>query len=459
MNNHPIVDVKGWIDARPISGYQWLVLALCFIIIMFDGYDAAVMGFIAPALIEDWGISRAQMGPILGAAMFGVALGALIAGPWSDRLGRKRVLLVSVAGFALFSLLCAFARTPFEMAVLRFLAGLGLGAVMPNCVTLVSEYMPARRRGLTIALMYSGFNIGSGAGGFIAAGLLPDWGWKSVLLFGGLVPLLLLPVLMVMLPESAMYMVVRRVSREKIAAVLRRAGGHFAPETTFVLNTPVIRKQAPVLQLFSKGYARGTLVLWLTYFMGLFVIYLLNGWLPTIMRTSGFSLERAAMISGLFQLGGPLGGLLVGYLMDRFAAKYIIGLFYLVGAACLLSQGLGDFGPTALAVLVFFSGFCINGAQNGLQGFSPAFYPTEMRATGVSWMHGIGRSGAILSSSLGGVLLVAFPGAASIFIILAIPALLAAIAITRHQKAHPPEQVKGIDLDDLPALSRTMNNR
>ena len=169
MSDHPIVDVKGWIDARPISGYQWLVLGLCFIIIMFDGYDAAVMGFVAPALIEQWGISRAEMGPILGAAMFGVAIGALIAGPWSDRAGRKRVLLISVFGFALFSLLCAFARTPLEMAVLRFLAGLGLGAVMPNCVTLVSEYMPERRRGLTIALMYSGFNIGSGAGGFIAA--------------------------------------------------------------------------------------------------------------------------------------------------------------------------------------------------------------------------------------------------------------------------------------------------
>ena len=295
--------------------------------------------------------------------------------------------------------------------------------------------------------------------GYICLSASVVWGALGLVTVKWLVPLLMLPVLMMVLPESAMYMVVRRVSREKIAAVLRRAGGHFAPNTTFVLNTPVIRKRAAVLQLFSKGYAGGTLVLWITYFMGLFVIYLLNGWLPTIMRTSGFSLERAAMIAGLFQLGGPLGGLLVGYLMDRFAAKYVIGLFYLLGMACLLAQGFGAFGPAVLAVLVFFSGFCINGAQNGLQGFSPAFYPTEMRATGVSWMHGIGRTGAILSSSIGGVLLVTFPGTTSIFIILPIPALLAAITITRHQKATPPEQVKGIDINDLPALSRTMNNR
>ncbi|CAI0803012.1 4-hydroxybenzoate transporter PcaK [Serratia quinivorans] len=459
MSNRNIVDVKAWIDSRPISRYQWLVLILCFVIIMFDGYDAAVMGFIAPALIEDWGISRAEMGPILGAAMFGVALGALIAGPYSDRFGRKKVLLLSILCFALFSLLSTFARTPLEMALLRFLTGLGLGAVMPNCVTLVSEYMPERRRGLMITLMYSGFNIGSGAGGFIAAAMLPHYGWKAVLFLGGIMPLLMLPLLIWILPESTLYMVVRNHHKEKIAQILRRAGGVFSAGTTFILKTPVIPKKARVLQLFSNGYARGTLVLWLTYFMGLFVIYLLNGWLPTIVRGAGFSLERAAIIAGLFQLGGTLGGLLVGYLMDRFVAKRVIGLFYLMGMFCLLSQGIWGFGPTLLAVLVFVSGMCINGAQTGLQAFSPVFYPTEMRATGVSWMHGIGRSGAIISSSMGGVLLGIFPGATSIFIILAIPALLAAITIINHQKAHPAEMVKGIDITDLPALSRTMNNR
>ncbi|SQC19703.1 4-hydroxybenzoate transporter [Klebsiella pneumoniae] len=170
MNHTNVVDVKAWIDARPVSRFQWNVLLLCFIIIMLDGYDAAVMGFVAPALIEDWGISRAEMGPILGAAMFGVAIGALVAGPLSDRYGRKRILLWSVALFALFSLAGAVAQSPSQLALMRFLTGLGLGAVMPNCVTLVAEYMPERRKGVMITLMYSGFNVGSGLGGFIAAG-------------------------------------------------------------------------------------------------------------------------------------------------------------------------------------------------------------------------------------------------------------------------------------------------
>ncbi len=457
MSQNSIVDVKSWIDSRSISGYQWLILSLCFIIIMFDGYDAAVMGFIAPALMEDWGMGRGQMGPILGAAMFGVAIGALVAGPYADRFGRKRVLLISILCFAAFSMLSTFARTPMEMAGLRFLTGLGLGAVMPNTVTLVSEYMPERRRSLLITVMYSGFNIGSGLGGFIAAGLLPHFGWKAVLFVGGIVPLLMLPVLLWILPESAMFMVVRNVAQDKIAKILRRAGGVFSSETKFVLKAPVIHKTAKVFQLFTKGYAKGTLVLWLTYFMGLFVIYLLNGWLPTIMRNSGFSLERAAIVAGLFQLGGTFGGLMVGSLMDKFKAKRVIALFYMIGMGCLLSQGLGNFGPTVLAVLVFFSGVCINGAQTGLQAFSPAFYPTEMRATGVCWMHGIGRTGAIISSSMGGILLGVFSGQNVIFLILAIPALLAGLSILMHRAAHPAEMIKGIDLKDIPELSRSMN--
>ncbi|WP_067703930.1 MULTISPECIES: aromatic acid/H+ symport family MFS transporter [unclassified Erwinia] len=459
MSNRDMVNVKEWIDSRSISGRQWLILALCFFIITFDGYDAAVMGFIAPALIEDWGIARSEMGPILGAAMLGVALGALFVGPWSDRFGRKRVLLISVAGFACFSLASAFARSPLEMALLRFITGLGLGAVMPNCVTLVAEYMPERRRGLMISLMYSGFNIGSGLGGFIAAGMIPRFGWQSVLLFGGGIPLLMLPLLIWVLPESALYMVVRKVSQHKIAAVLNRLGGQFNSGVTFVLNTPVVPKKSQVLQLFSPGYTVGTLSLWLTYFMGLFVIYLLNGWLPTIMRSGGVTIERAAIVAGLFQLGGTLGGLLVGGLMDRLKAKYVIASFYLLGCFCLLAQGVWGFGPTMLAVLVFISGACINGAQTGLQAFSPAFYPTEMRATGVCWMHGIGRTGAILSSSLGGVLLGVFPGQTSIFIVLSLPALLAALAITQHRDAHGVRTLKGAEPEAIPGLTRTINNR
>lgn len=459
MNTNNLVDIKAWIDARPISRFQWRVLLLCLIIIMFDGYDAAAMGFIAPALIEHWGISRAAMGPILGAAMFGVAIGALIAGPLSDRFGRKHIILLSFLMFSAFSLACAFASTPWQMALLRFLTGLGLGAVMPNCVTLLSEYMPERRKGVMITLMFSGFNIGSGLGGFIAAGLLSVWSWQAVLVFGGAVPLLMLPFFIWLLPESALNLLVRKAPRHQIAALLNRMGGSFPADSRFVLHSPRVNGHSPISQLFRHGFARGTIILWLTYFMGLFVIYLLNGWLPTIMRSGGISLEQAAILAGLFQLGGPLGGIIVGALMDKLRAKYVIGVVYLLGCLCLVAQGMFGFSGVALGAFIFVIGMCINGAQNGLQVYSPAYYPTEIRATGVSWMHGIGRTGAILSSSIGGLLMGAFPEQSSIFFILALPALLAALSIVLHRTIPLTLKIKGAELADIPALSQTLNNR
>lgn len=459
MTPNNLVNVKAWIDARPVSAFQWRVLALCLIIIMFDGYDAAVMGFIAPALIEHWGISRSAMGPILGAAMFGVALGALIAGPLSDRYGRKRVILLSVLIFSAFSLACAFAASPMQMALLRFIAGLGLGAVMPNCVTLLSEYMPERRKGIMITLMFSGFNIGSGLGGFIAAGLLSHYNWPAVLIFGGALPLLMLPVTGWLLPESALNLVVRKAPRTQIAALLNRMGGNFTADHAFILHSPGVKRKSTIAELFRHGFARGTIILWLTYFMGLFVIYLLNGWLPTIMRSGGISLEQAAVIAGLFQLGGPVGGIIVGALMDKLRAKWVIGIVYFLGCACLCIQGLAGLSGIALGVVIFITGMCINGAQNGLQVYSPAYYPTEIRATGVSWMHGIGRTGAILSSSLGGLLMGAFPGQSAIFFVLALPALFAAVSIVLHRNVQLEMKVKGAGLSEIPVLSQTLNNR
>ncbi|RPE01327.1 MFS transporter [Candidatus Pantoea deserta] len=459
MTANNLINVKAWIDARPVSSFQWRVLVLCLIIIMFDGYDAAVMGFIAPALIDHWGISRSAMGPILGAAMFGVALGALIAGPLSDRYGRKRVILLSVLIFSAFSLTCAWAGSPTQMALMRFIAGLGLGAVMPNCVTLLSEYMPERRKGVMITLMFSGFNIGSGLGGFIAAGLLSHYHWPAVLIFGGALPLLMLPLIGWLLPESALNLVVRKAPRAQIAALLNRMGGNFTSEHAFILNSPGVKRKSTIAELFRHGFARGTIILWLTYFMGLFVIYLLNGWLPTIMRSGGISLEQAAIIAGLFQLGGPVGGIIVGALMDKLRAKWVIGVVYFIGCACLVTQGLAGLSGVALGVIIFITGMCINGAQNGLQVYSPAYYPTEIRATGVSWMHGIGRTGAILSSSLGGVLMGAFPGQSAIFFVLALPALFAAVSIVLHRNVQLDMKIKGAGLSEIPALSQSLNNR
>ncbi len=431
----PAIDVKDWIDNRPISPYQWLILALCFLIVLFDGFDVAVMGFIAPSLMQDWGLSRAAFGPVMSAGMVGLAIGALTAGPYADRLGRKKVLLIAVSGFALLSLACAFARTPYEMAALRLLTGIALGAAMPNCTTLLAEYLPDRSRSLLITIMFTGFNMGSGLGGFLAAWLIPQHGWQAVLLVGGLLPLALVPLLLWFLPESARFLAARQAPAQQIAAALAKLGGRFASDARFTVNEPARQHKAPARQLFSERYRFGTLALWLTYFMGLLVIYLTMGWLPTLLRDGGLSIERAATITGLFQIGGTVGAIVVGWIMDRRNPNRVIAIAYALGGLCIVSLGALSLESSLLVLGVTAAGFCMSGAQTGLNAFAPSYYPTDFRATGVSWMLGIGRFGAIFGSLIGGAVLSLGLGLPLLFTLLGLPAFAAAVAILANGRA------------------------
>ena len=392
------------------------------------------MGFVTPSILQDWAISRPAFGIVISAAPFGLVIGALVAGPSSDRFGRKVVLIASILLFGLLTLAAAYASSPIEMAVLRLLAGMGMGAAMPNATTLMSEYAPRRRRSLMITIMFTGFNLGSAAVGLAAGYLIPLHGWRSVLVLGGIVPLLLVPVLALFLPESARLLALRGAGSGKIAATLGRVTGHrFSGHETFVSAEPPLQARKPIGVLFSRGYGVTTVALWVTYFMGLLVIYLLTGWLPTIMKDAGLSIATAANVTALFQIGGTAGAVVVGWAMDKARPAFVIGAAYLCGGLCVLALAqLGVVSP-ALAALVFSAGFCMSGAQTGLNAFAPGCYPTMARATGVSWMLGIGRFGSIVGSAVGGALLGLGWGFSAILAILAIPAACAAVAIASTQ--------------------------
>lgn len=425
------LDVQRFINAQPLSAYQWRVVLLCFLIVFLDGLDTAAMGFIAPALTQEWGIDRASLGPVMSAALIGMVFGALGSGPLADRFGRKLVLVGAVFLFGLFSLFSAFSANVEQLLVLRFLTGLGLGAAMPNATTLLSEYTPERLKSLLVTSMFCGFNLGMAGGGFVSAKLIPAFGWHSLLLIGGLLPLLLTLVLLLWLPESARYLVVRNKGDERVRRVLAPiapsevavASGFSVPEQQTVQSRNVFRV------IFSGTYSAGTLLLWLTYFMGLVIVYLLTSWLPTLLRDSGASLEQAASIGALFQLGGVLSAVGVGWAMDRFDPHRVIGVFYLLAGvfAWLVGQSLGQM--TLLATLVLVAGMCINGAQSAMPSLAARFYPTQGRATGVSWMLGIGRFGAILGAWIGATLLGLGWNFEQVLTALVLPAALATAAV------------------------------
>lgn len=427
------LDAQALINNMPMSVYQWLIAAICFLIVFADGIDTAAMGFIAPALTHEWGIDRSELGPVMSAALGGMIIGALVSGPTADRLGRKVVLIIAMLVFGGFSLACAYAHDLQTLTILRFLTGIGLGAAMPNATTLFSEYCPARIRSLLVTCMFCGFNLGMAIGGFVSSWLIPALGWRSLFMLGGLFPLMMMVVVIVLLPESYRFLIVKGIKADKVRAILSRISPmHVVGVTEFHVpeeKAEVAKKSNVFSMLFSRKYAKGTLLLWSTYFMGLVVIYLLTSWLPTLMRETGASMQQAAFIGGLFQFGGVLSALFVGWAMDRFNPNRIIAVFYLAAGifAVLVGQSLSS--PTMLAMMVLLAGVAINGAQSSMPVLSARFYPTQCRATGVAWMTGIGRFGAVFGAWIGATLLGHHWSFTAIFSALLIPAVCAAIAI------------------------------
>jgi AAHS family 4-hydroxybenzoate transporter-like MFS transporter len=437
MNLDRRVNVQTFLNEHPFSAFQWTVFALCFFIVLLDGFDTAAIGYIAPSLIKEWAVTRSALAPLLSAALFGLAAGALSAGPLADRFGRKLVLIVSVLVFGIACLGSAFSVDLNQLTILRFVTGLGLGAAMPNAVTLMSEYCPDRRRATLTNAMFCGFPLGAAFGGFLAAWMIPIWGWRSVLLLGGTVPLVLLVLLVVFLPESVRYMVANSQPVERIRAVLARISASAAQASAFVMteSAKATGAKSGAGVVLSPVYRVGSAMLWLAYFMGLVIFYALINWMPILFKDAGLDAKDATLISALFPLGG-VGAIFFGWLMDRFNANRIIAVGYAATAVAVyaIGQTAGNLGM--LVVVVFVAGTLMNTAQSSMPALAAGFYPTQGRATGVAWMLGIGRFGGIAGSFLVAELARRQLDLASIFTIVAIPGLIAAAALLVKQFAH-----------------------
>lgn len=429
MTTQTTTDIQAFINRHPFSKYQWMILVLCFITVALDGFDTAIIGFIASDLVQEWGVQKSDLGPVMSAALVGLAVGALTAGPMADRIGRKKVLVLSILVFGGFSLITAFATSLTQLTVLRFLTGLGLGAAMPNAATLMSEYAPERRRALLVNLMFVGFPIGSSLGGFISAWMIPHYGWQSVLVLGGVMPLALAVALIFMLPESARYLAVKNRSQQQIANILRHIAA--LPENTrFVLQEAgQVKEQSALGVIFSPRYLVGTIMLCLTYFMGLLIFYLLTSWLPLLIRETGATLSQSSVITALFPLGGGIGVLVLGALMDKINPNKVVAVGYLLTGVFVCLVGFSTSNLVLMGVMVFIAGTIMNGAQSSMPALAAGFYPTQGRATGVAWMLGLGRFGGILGAFSGAFLMQAELSFKTIFALLAIPAVLSAIAL------------------------------
>jgi AAHS family 4-hydroxybenzoate transporter-like MFS transporter len=420
------LDVGRLIDERPYGAYQLLVAVMCGAIVFMDGFDAQSMGFVAPALAADLGIARSALGPLFSSGLLGMTLGALAFGWLADRVGRKPVLIACTLIFGVGSLLCAWAGSYDTLLVFRILTGLGLGGAMPNTIALTAEYTPKRIRATTVMIMFCGVTLGAAAGGFASAALIEHFGWRSIFVLGGALPCAAALLAAFVLPESLRFLVLRQAPAQRIARIVRKVAPAAATATAFTLGEAPAQASS-VRELFAEHRAVITLLVWLIFFMSLLDLYFLNNWLPTIMTQTGISLETAAIVTALFQLGGTVGALTLGRRMDRNGSFSVLAFAY--GAACLAVLAIGSAGAlAALAVTIFVAGFCVIGGQAGSNALASDFYPTAIRSTGVGWALGVGRIGSILGPFVGGWLLATAVDFRHVFWAAAVPPFLACCA-------------------------------
>ncbi|MDT7562376.1 MAG: transporter, family, 4-hydroxybenzoate transporter [Pseudonocardiales bacterium] len=423
-----------------------VVVLLCAVVTTLDGFDLQAIALAAPAIAEGWGVGPSAFGAVFGVGLFGSLVGALLLGRLGDRFGRRRVLLISVAVFTGCSLATALVGSVAGLVVVRFLTGIGLGGALPSAIALTSEYTPRRSRGTVVGLMFCGYPFGGVLAGLLSAPLIPAFGWASVFVVGGVLPLVLLPVLWTSLPESAQFLNVTG-DRVGLGAVLRRMGSRVDAASVEPERAP---DRSPVVRLFTEGRAAGTLLIWATMFMALLLAYLLTSWVPLVTRAAGAGAGGAALAVAALNVGAIAGCLVFGRLADRLRPTVVIGVAFCLGASAIAA--LGHVGPEvgALLVVTFAAGFGGIGGQMCMVAVTANFYETSLRATGIGASMGVGRIGGILGPVLGGLLVGAGAGAPAVFGVAAGAALCAAVAIvamgivTRERRRQPVSRSSGV---------------
>ena len=396
------MNIISFFEQSKLKPFHILLILWLFMILMFEGYDVVIYGATIPFLKESWGISDMVAGSIGSYTTIGTAIGAVLFGLYSDRFGRKRIIILTTLLFSIFTMLSGFAPNAIMFTVCRVIAGFGFGGVMPNIASLISEYAPLKYRAAIISFVFCGYSVGAMGASFMGQALLPEFGWRPVYWIGA-IPLLFTPFLLKAIPESLDYLL-KNKQHDRIVKVVNKIQLSTNATLDFTYQKREQAQKSSVSALFTKKFAVTTIMFWLACFCTFILMYSLNTWLPTLMLQAGYNLSSSLMFVAVLQIGSIVGTLVLSNFIQKIGFKKVLIPLYLVGA---LSLALIGFSTNLYVAyfLIFLIGAATVGLQNMSNAFVAAYYPVETRSAALGSTMAFGRLGSILAPTYVAVLL------------------------------------------------------
>ncbi|HUB96058.1 MAG TPA: MFS transporter [Stellaceae bacterium] len=424
------IDTKAMIDRRPFGSYQVWVFIMCFLAATVDGYDAIVIGAAIPGIRETLHLQPATLGIILTAGQIGVMAGAFFLGPVSDRIGRKGMVIISACIFGLFSFLTAFATSVTAFIVLRVLAGIGMGGIVPAVLACATEYAPQRLKATIVALVWMALPVGGMIAGFSAVWLLPRFGWTALFILGGLLPLVLVPFLAAILPESLAYLGARGGDQPRMRRIALRIDPSLPADAELYIAEEKL-PGVPLKHLFTEGRAVGTILLWIVFFLSFFLMLFFTSWIPTLIRMTTGSVSAIGTSLAMWNIGSLLATAIIGRLIDKFGYYRVLPPAFVLIALAAWTVGFFVTAPlTVILGLIAVVGFFTGGTNSGLMALAANSYPVSIRSTGLGACYALGgRTGSMCGPLLGGILLQLNWSPSEICYVIGAPMLLGTIVL------------------------------
>ena len=417
---------KNLIDNSPMSAYQIIIVAICFVLNMNDGIDVLVVSFSGTAITTEWGLSKTELGYVFSAGLAGMTLGCFFIAPLADRIGRRKVFLISLILITSGMLLVAACNAYYQLLILRLITGLGIGGILPTMAATAAEFSNNKNRDFNVGLVQAGWPVGAILTGFFCAYAIPEFGWRLAFLFAGGVSFLMLVGVWIFMTDSLEFLGKRQPenAHEKINVLLTKMGHE---GISSLPEKPAAQAKASPKALFSPAYSNSTIKLWIAIFFGFLTLYTLMSWVPNIAKDAGLDFEMATYVGIALNLGAAIGTASLGIVAGKLGLKKTVLGFMLCAVVVMLIYGNVSLSTTFIFVMIFLIGTFVQGGFNGMYPTISRVYPAEIRTTGVGFAVGVGRFGAILGPTLFGALSDAGLGIPTLFSLFSLPLLITGI--------------------------------